>query len=511
MSTSAGLLDFFILEASDYIEQLDGLIARASGGAPDADAFTRSARSLRGSATMAKLRGIAEIAAHLERVGRALRDGSLRWDPALHGALTAAVDDLKILLRAVRTWGEADDRRASARLAELARLTPAVQRPQAPTPAAGVGASYLAAETAQIAAALDAYLARPDARDAFDLAVGRLRALRGVASLKDLPPLAEVIDALDRVSKPMELGGGPPSPAHLAVFTAGVRVLRNTAQEIATRGRPNPASPEMEEFVRATGVLDDAPAAADDIVPVASLFFTDAGPHVLTSAPHPPTTPDERFRLEVISQAEHLRVLIAECSAAPDSAAVGRLGRALRSSVRALQAAAESFGQRELASFLGRAAERLLARPTPSGPALDPRVVMALSEIAALLAEPRTPPAALLQRIGELTASTSSGLTPATSHPPVQRGKQPTPTGRELQTFLQSGIAGFSTLAARPLSQPVPLVDETVVPIQSLLYSGRSALDRARELRAEMAQHGTSPSPDALAELFDLLDLAAAD
>ena len=511
MSTSAGLLDFFILEASDYIEQLDGLVARASAGGPDADPFTRSARSLRGSATMAKLAGIAEVAAHLERIGRALRDGSLRWDPALHGAVTAAIDDLKILLRGVRTWSDADDRRASARLAELARFTPAGQRPQAPTPATGVGASYLAAETAQIAAALDAYLARPDARDAFDLAVGRLRALRGVASLKDLPPLAEVIDALDRVSKPLELGGGPPSPAHLAVFTAGVRVLRNAAQEIATRGRPNPASPEMEEFLRATGVLDDASVGADDIVPVASLFYADAGPHVVTSAAHPPTTPDERFRLEVISQAEHLRVLIAECSAAPDSAAVGRLGRALRSSVRALQAAADSFGQRELAAFLGRAAERLLARPTPSGPALDPRVVMALSEVAAMLAEPRTPPAALAQRIGELMASTSSGLTPATSHPPVERGRQPTPTGRELQTFLQSGIAGFSTLAARPLSQPVPLVDETVVPIQSLLYSGRSALDRARELRVEIARHGGSPSPDALAELFDLLDLAAAD
>src|SRR5687767_12532779 len=104
MSTSAGLLDFFILEASDYIEQLDGLVARSAGAAPDADPFTRSARSLRGSATMAKLSGIAEIAAHLERVGRGLREGSLRWDHALHGAATSAIDDLKILLRAVRTW-----------------------------------------------------------------------------------------------------------------------------------------------------------------------------------------------------------------------------------------------------------------------------------------------------------------------------------------------------------------------------------------------------------------------
>jgi HPt (histidine-containing phosphotransfer) domain-containing protein len=511
MSSSAGLLDFFILEASDYIEQLDGLVARAGGAAPDADAFTRSARSLRGSATMAKLGGIAEVSTALERLGRSLRDGSLTWDAALQGASTAAIDDLKILLRGVRTWGEPENRRVTARLADLGRYLSAGGRPQ-PTPvAAGIGASFLAAEAAQIAAALDAFVARPEARDAFELALGRVRALRGVAALKDLPPLAEVIDAVERAAKPVELRTAAPSAPQLALFAAAVRVLRAAAQEMAARGRPNPLAPEMDEFARASAALDDVLGTSDEIVPVASLFYADAGPHVVSSAPHPPTTPRERFRLEVVSQAEHLRVLIAECTNAPDSAAVGRLGRALRSGVRALQAAAESFGQRELAQFLGRAAERLLARPTPTGPALDPRVVLSLSEIATLLADPNTPPDTIATRIAALSGSTASGLTPPASQPAVVPRRQPTPTGRELQTFLQSGIAGFSTLSERPLSQPVPLVDETVVPIQTLLYTGRGALDRAREIRQEIAREGGAASPDALAELFDLLDLAAAD
>jgi hypothetical protein len=512
MSTPAGLLEFFILEASDYIEQLDGLVTRARGGAPDPDAFTRNARSLRGSATMAKLGGLADLSTALERIGRSLRDGSLKWDAALQGAAVAAVDDLKILLRAVRTWGDDENRRVAARLADLGRYATAAQRPQ-PTPAsAGLGASFLAAEAAQIAAALDAFVARPDSRDTFQLAMGRVRALRGVAALKDLPPLAEVIDAVERAAKPVELGASAPSAAQLGLFAAAVRVLRGAAQEMAARGRPNPSSAEMEEFSRAAAALDDQPdGGADAIVPVATLFYADAGPHVVSTAPHPPTTPRDRFRLEVVSQAEHLRVLITECSSAPDSAAVGRLGRALRSAVRALQAAADSFGQRELAQFLGRAAERLLARPTPSGPALDPRVVVSLSEIATMLADPSTPPDTIAKRIAELSASTASGLTPPTSHPAVTQRRAPTPTGRELQTFLQSGIAGFATLAERPLSQPVPLVDETIVPIQALLYSGRGALDRAREIRQEIARIGGPPSPDALAELFDLLDLAATD
>src|SRR5690349_23504099 len=128
MSTPAGLLEFFILEASDYIEQLDGLVTRASGGAPDPDAFTRNARSLRGSATMAKLGGLADLSTALERIGRSLRDGSLKWDAALQGAAIAAIDDLKILLRGERTRGDDENRRVAARLAELGRYATAAQR-----------------------------------------------------------------------------------------------------------------------------------------------------------------------------------------------------------------------------------------------------------------------------------------------------------------------------------------------------------------------------------------------
>ena len=55
---SQGLLDFFVLEASEYTEQLDGALARSAGNAPDLDLFTRNARALRGSATMARVDGI---------------------------------------------------------------------------------------------------------------------------------------------------------------------------------------------------------------------------------------------------------------------------------------------------------------------------------------------------------------------------------------------------------------------------------------------------------------------
>src|SRR5947209_14045039 len=107
MTEGAGFLEFFILEASDYVEQLDGMLLGGSAAGPDADAMQRVARALRGTATMAKLPSFAEVAAAVERVGRAMQDGALRWDPALGGAMIATIDDLKALLHAARTWSPA--------------------------------------------------------------------------------------------------------------------------------------------------------------------------------------------------------------------------------------------------------------------------------------------------------------------------------------------------------------------------------------------------------------------
>src|SRR5437868_4543741 len=100
---SQGLLDFFALEAAEYVERLDALLAGAATHGPDVEDFARTSRALRGSATMARVQTITEIAHSLERVARALREGSARWDSALAGVLVSAVDGVKILLHELRT------------------------------------------------------------------------------------------------------------------------------------------------------------------------------------------------------------------------------------------------------------------------------------------------------------------------------------------------------------------------------------------------------------------------
>jgi chemotaxis protein histidine kinase CheA len=516
MSSSVGLLDFFILEASDYLERLDGLLADAYDAGPDADAFARYARALRGSATMARLTAMAELAGVIERLGRAVRDGTLPWEPGVHGALTAGVEELKILLRSVRTWGSSEDARAKVRVVELASLLPSAPRPGAVTPVRNIGsAAFLANEAAEIAASLDAYVEQTNDIVAFGHAMRRVRALRGVASIRDLPPLSEVVEAVERAAKPIELGDATPTPQSLSLLFAAAQVLRGIATAIRTGSLPDVSAPEVQRFTAAATLLDAGDVGeAERIVPIGELFFSDAGPHLVSRATNPPTNPTERFRLEVVSQAEHLRRLIADAMQAKSGIARDAAARELRHALRALRSAAESFGERELAQFVGGATDAVTS--------FEPRAIAALGEIAALLANPAAAHDALVQRLAEL----SGGVPPL---PPGARASAPTarPTGggasrpfggglarsasgSQLRAILADSIAGIARLETHPLSEPTPL-DEELVPIESLLYRGAAAMARAKELRAQLATHGGTPSPDQLNELYELLELAAAE
>lgn len=497
MSSSVGLLEFFILEASDYIARLDALLSSAGPSGPDSEAFVRQARALRGSATMARQSAVSDVAAAIERVGRSLRDGSLPWDAGLNGALIAAVEDLKTFLHGIRSWSAADDRRAQARAAELNRLVPASRRTPAPTPS-GASSGFLLAEVADIATALERYVGAPEDRDALLGALRRVRALRGVAALQDVPPLPEVADAVERAAKSLERGAERASPEQLHLLGAAAAVFRRAATELGQGRRFDPASPEMHRFAAAEAALAEQAGEHQRIVPVTELFFDDPGPHVVVVAPHPPTTLAQRFRMEVVSQAEHLRRLVADARGALGPASRDPLVRDLRASLLGLGTAAESFGERDVARLLASWSDRLAS--------VDGAALSGLEEVAALLADPTTP-------IADLTAVLERPRSAATdSQPsPAAERKGSTPTGRELQALLEDGIAGISLLETTPLSQPVPIIDEHLIPIQELLYRGRRALDRANEVRDQIRRHGRAPAPEEVEEILDLLELAAAD
>ena len=479
-----------------------------------------AAHRLRGSATMARQTAIAGVAAGVERVARALRERRLAWDAASSAALVAAVDDLRLLVRGARSWSSLEEQRARARGAELARFAPPGATPQAGARAVGSRSGFLAGETLELSRALDAV--GPGANPAVvGSATERVRALRGVADVRDMPPLPEVMEALEATLKSMELAGAahPCGPKEAALFSAASAVLRRVSRDLGVSGRPAPDISEMVAFESALAAVSDETGRADRIVPIAELFAGDGSSGVVSAATHPPTTPAERFRLEVVSLAEHLRGVVAEARAHRGGEQRDRSSRDVRNAVRALGATANSFGEKPVARFAAEWSTRASA--------LEESALAAVDAAAALFTNPDTSAAEIARGLERLGSGTATGrqtpmasaaqpapARPAAPLPPaapaagVARGRVRTPTGPALRALLQDGLTGLSNLDTTPLSEPAVIPDADVVPIESLLYRGRSALARAAELREQITRQGDPPSRESVQELFDLIDLA---
>lgn len=553
----ASFLDFFILEAGEYVEQIDGLLLRASPTGPDADALQKVSRALRGSATMAKIASFAELASAVESVGRALRQGTLGWDEALKGALTAAVDDLKLLVRAARSWTSTEDQWAARRIGELSRFV----QPAAPiggSNAAGASGAFFATEATNIGAGLDAIVGRPeDIGQALEV-LRRIRALRGVAGVREVPGLSEVAEASESAIHPVELGQ-PFVQDRISMLRAAAELLRAIASGISTGEAVTTSTPSYRAFLSALDAMEAHERGAERVIPIAELFYDDAGPHIVEKAPNPPTTPGQRFRMEVVSLGEHLHQVIDEARRATDDIqrehTRGEMGRALR----AIRATASSFSQMAVAQTVEGHLERTgdlnasaldaisqFAASISPAPQLPPpveqhsvpfRMTAAREAVASLGGQPArpaapaapvpppAPPAAPPRPSGSharvfaaVTAPESAAAhapaapvapapRPAPAAPPVQRAPAPPPTADAMASAMDNAIAAFDSLSSERFAEPVALGDD-VVPVDALLYRGQAALERAIELRDALRRAGGPPAPDVLEEIYDLLDLA---
>jgi chemotaxis protein histidine kinase CheA len=536
MTAPAGFLDFFVLEAGEYIEQLDGLLLAAGKAGPDAEALQRVARALRGSATMARLTAFAEMAAGVERVGRGLKGGVTLWEPDLAGALVAAVDDCKLLLRNVRAWSPADDARSRARIDELARYAPARTATPAASQQSASDGGFLATEVSNIGAGAELLATRPSDRDAAANVLRRVRAMRGIAGIKDHPSLADVLEATEFAAHPLERGEAEISAERLAVLGAAATVLRGISAAMRIGSSLDPASPEIARFAAALDAMQEKETEQERVVPIAELFYQDGGPTVVQPAPNPPTSPAERFRLEVVSQGEHLRRLVSDARGARDDLARDRVRRALRQALRGLRQAAESYGEHDVAAFVASHNDDVVR--------LDSRALDSLDEVAAMLAQPATSPASLVARLRALqekpatsprnspAENASAESAPAQSAPAQPAPHSAVPQERDrpaasavaelaasgtrtpapqLGSLLDAGIAKLGALESAPLAAPTPLAEQPAVPIDVLLYRGRAAIERCLEIRDQVRSAGGPVDAETLDELFDLLDLALTD
>lgn len=529
---AASFLDFFVLEAGEYVERLDGLLLRATEAGPDSDALQRAARALRGSATMAKLPTFAELASSVEAVGRALRDGAIGWEPGVKGALTAAIDDLKILVRAARAWSPAEDQWARQRVAELAQFGKSFAPVLPPQTVRAGNQVYFANEANSIASALDLVSSRPDDRTEALNALQRVRAARGVAGVTEVPALSAVLEATEGALRLAEQGEGRLSSERVTLLRSAANLLRAIAGGLTGGEQIRVDTPQYRSFLISLDAVLAESSGADRVIPIADLFYNDAGPHIVTSVPNPPTTPIQRFRMEVVSLGEHLHRVIEEARRATDEIqrehARGQLGRALR----AIRATAASFGQMAVAQTVEAYLERTgdlnvsaldaissfaatispaASAPTPAiQPAVQPLRMSQAQRAVANLGMPRAeaPPAAPMRHTPVAGVSAPAAAPAPAAHARVFEAVQP-PEPEEAPS-LDQAIAAFDSLSNERFAEPARLDDE-VVPVDALLYRGRAALDRAMEIRDQLRRASGPPAPALLEELYDLVELARAD
>lgn len=530
MHGSPELLEFYLVEATEYIDALHELVAADAHGGPDTNALLATARALRGSSTMAKVEPIAELSLLLEQLAIHGRENEFEWSAELQQALRGAVNDLRFCVRGVRVWSDREQARVDARMTDLRRFLPGERRRAAPPPSESTTPVFVALQAAAIAAELDAFVATPTSRRALDDAIGRTRTLRGIAGIGDFPPLADVAEAVERGARAL-MPDAPLSPEDVELFHSAAALFRGAAEQLRSSTTYTARAAEIERFTAATMRPEPPAETATPVVRIEQLFYADQGPHIIERPPAPPVPPEQKLHNELVARSEHLHRLITEGRGAADPVARARVTRDLKVTVREIETLAASFGAHQLSAFfadIGEAgdlvapaeldalasAARVTMTPFPSLDELERR--MAVVQRARRVTPPSSPvvpaaPAAAAAPARAPVAAPATAPAVAPTHAPAapQRSSA-TPTGRALQDLLRTGIEGFRSLDADPLSPPADLGAGEVVDIESLTFRGPTALARAIELRDDLLARGT-PQDEALREIFDLLDLARAE
>src|SRR5436309_4761347 len=369
-SKPLGMSDFFALEAGEYLERLDGLLAK--GESPSADELVRLARALRGSALMANQPAIARAAAGLEALGRAVREGRRAWDAATRHLAVRGVDDLKVFVRRAASWTDADTAKAEGLAHELEQQAGRPSAQVRAVEALGLDAgarAFVAREGAAIASALDraaqTLRGNPLAHDPLQQVLRALQPLRGLAAVNDLPPLPDLLEGIERAIAELSRAGIDP-PAHVSeLFQAGATAIARAAREVAERGRPDPEGPDFRQFAaQLVRFMESEP----DVVSIGTLYYSDSGPHIVSRG-IPAARPSTLGRLELVSHGDHLRQAADSLERAPSATQRELRAHTLGTTFRALANAGGGALADRVAQFAIAAREAVASGVAVTSPA----------------------------------------------------------------------------------------------------------------------------------------------
>jgi len=546
-----GMSDFFALEAGEYLERLDGMLAQ--GDSPSADEIVRLARALRGSALMASQPAIARAAAGLEVLARAVREGRRAWDPQTQQLALRAVDDLKIFVRRAGSWTDADTAKAEALAVELEQVAgrPSAQIRAVEALGLDAGArAFVAREGAAIAGALEraaqALRANPRAHDPLQHVMRALQPLRGLAALTDLPPLPDLLEGIERAIGELSRSGLEP-PTNLGeLFQVAGSAIARAAREVAERGRPDPEGPDFRQFA---GLLMKFMESEPDAVSIGSLYYSDSGPHIVSRGV-PAARPSTLGKLELVSHGEHLRQAADSLERAPSATQRELRAHTLGTTFRALanagggvladrvaqfaiagrEAVASGIAVSSAAAFaaeLRRAGDLLVRSGTGDEEALATELdaltaaLRAIQPGAAPAPAPRpapasrpTPPPAAAPLVPGVKAAPAPRHEPAMPETPDLVGSwaayqrlSERGIGSASLAELIAGVEG-APAAPAPGSPLAAAAAPAAVDVRALLYRGDRALQRAQELRAAAKRASGDELRALVDEVCDLVALA---
>ena len=541
-----GMSDFFALEAGEYLERLDGMLAK--GDSASADEVVRLARALRGSALMANQPAIARAAAGLEVLARAVREGRRAWDPQTQQLALRAVDDLKIFVRRAGSWTDADTAKAEALAVELEQVAgrPSAQIRAVEALGLDAGArAFVAREGAAIAGALEraaqALRANPGAHEPLQHVMRALQPLRGLAALTDLPPLPDLLEGIERAIGELSRSGLEPPTTVVELFQIAGSAIARAAREVAERGRPDPEGPDFRQFA---GLLVRFMESEPDAVSIGSLYYSDSGPHIVSRGV-PAARPSTLGKLELVSHGEHLRQAADSLERAPSATQRELRAHTLGTTFRALADAGGGVLADRVAQFAIAGREAVASGIAVSSAAAFAAVLRRAGD---LLARSGTgDEEALATELDALTVALRAiqpGAAPAPAPAPAPKAApaapapapRPTPAPRAepamaetpdlvgswtaYQRLSEGGIgsASLAELIAGVQSAPPPApapgspvaapAAAAAVDVRALLYRGNRALERAKELRAAAKRASGDELRALVDEVCDLVALA---
>lgn len=479
---SVGLLDFFVLEASDYVDRLQRLVASDEPQGPDSATLLKLARGLRGSAVMARLGSFADAASGLERGARLLNEGRIAWTPGLAASIADSISELRALIPMARLWGEHHDERARSAGGKLASVLDAVERH------------------------------------------GELMQSGSAPSIPSDPvepntAVAAFFNTIDH---------GAAAPAVPSQMSSPVPPMSAALRSIEPASGVSPA--------RGVPSMSDAPMP---IVPIASLAPSTDVDAVLYRAPNPAVTFAQRFITDVSPLVGSLRARLAPLRQGAMQEASADMVAAFRPVLVSLRDIASSYQHEDIRVFCDAVLTAQAPLPAPAAGALDTALAVILQQDLAphvraqRLAELRrvvfasTPLSTAAQ--SETASRPNGAFTPVRNTPmnatiiPTPTTLRPTPaapSGRALNSLLNTSLEKVRELDITPLdliaipgsnappTSQAPDGEPNVVPVDTLLYRGPRALARARHIVGQLRAAGSAHDTALITELFDLVELA---